>query len=704
MTTGGHDQRMRGSSASGTTVAAIAAPVVLSLAGVGLSLWANVVDGSSMVSPALSAAVVVAFVVVGAVVASARPANRVGWVMLAGGTCWALGNAGTDLAYRGIIAAAGSVPAPSACALVGGAFRSTGWYLLSALLPALFPDGRFASRRWRWLGYAAMMAIVTSILGSLLDKQANITDLGSWRNPIAVSALQPVAGLLSMLSLLAGAAASLGAIAELRYRWRRGNPLLRQQLLLFTAMLPLPLSAIVVNVVLGQGLGWLFSLTMLPVPVSIGIAVLARGLYDLRTAANRTLVWITLSAAAVGVYLLVVFGVGSLVNQAGATWLPWIASAVVAISFAPLRGVVQQTINRITFGRWQEPHTVLAELGQRLQATADVDRLLDEVVRELHDGLGLDGVSVTDADGHTLAGEPTADTVRHPLSAFGTTVGSLSYQPPASPLRRRDDQLLSDLAAHLGSLLQARRLNTDLQRARERLVLAREEERRRLRRDLHDGLGPALAGHALRLELIGREVEPGSRTSRDIAELQADLTATVRDFRKVVEGLRPPALDELGLPSALWQVITKIATPASIPLDLRAANLPPLPAAAEVAVYRIVAEAVNNAVRHSDATHLEVEITCTERTLWARISDDGRGVKQQGVHENRLAGNGVETMRERAEELGGRLDIISTTGTCVMAQIPLLTERGATPLDEDAYRGTAKPVTAVTATAAVADP
>ena len=137
-----------------------------------------------------------------------------------------------------------------------------------------------------------------------------------------------------------------------------------------------------------------------------------------------------------------------------------------------------------------------------------------------------------------------------PLSAYGQPVGVLRYDTPATPLRNRDRQLLDDLAGHLGGVLHARRLTGELQQALERLVLAREEERRRLRRDLHDGLGPALAGHLLRLDLIASQVGDGPGGA-EIATLRDELRATVLEVRRVVEGLRPPSLDELGLAGAL---------------------------------------------------------------------------------------------------------------------------------------------------------
>jgi signal transduction histidine kinase len=354
-----------------------------------------------------------------------------------------------------------------------------------------------------------------------------------------------------------------------------------------------------------------------------------------------------------------------------------VAAAVIAIAFSPLRDGLQRAINRVTFGRWDEPYEVLAGLGQRLEASADVDRLLEDVSTELL-GLGLRDVVIRDDDGRVLAGSPDLvdDLVVVPLSAYGRPVGTLRYRRPEPPLRGRDQRLLDDLAGHLGGVLHAHRLTDDLQRARESLVLAREEERRRLRRDLHDGLGPALAGHLLRLDVLAGRIGPRSPARADVDALRDDLRATVLEVRRVVEGLRPPAVDELGLAGALAQATERLTTGTGTVVDLRVGELPSLPAAVEVAAYRIVTEAVTNAVRHAGAARCTVEVAVAGRRLRITVADDGRGLPAEPVR-----GNGLQTMRERAEELRGRLRVTSDGGVTVVAELPLpVSRRSVAPL------------------------
>ena len=420
---------MRAPQQAGPTAAAVAAAVGVSLAGVAVSLWAD--PGTPSLAGITSSAVVVAFTVVGAVVASARPGNRVGWMLLAGGVAWSLGSAGTDLAQRGIVDAPGSVPYVSLWAVGGSSLRAVGWFCATTGVAMLFPDGRVAGPRWRWLPRGFLLAVAASVAGAVTADDANLTDLGSWRNPVALpGSLQPLSGVLSLLGLAVGVVATGAAVAELWIRWRRGGALERRQLALFggAAVPPVVVAPVVLAGVAG---GWLFSVAALPLPFAIGVAVLARGLYDLRTAANRTLVWLTLSAAVVGLYALIIAGLGSLLDAGGAHWLPWLAAAVVAVSFAPLRDVLQRGVNRLTFGRFDEPYDVLAALGQRLEATLEPDGLLADVAAEL-ERLGLEDVTISDEHGLVLVGLPRAHdgTLELTLWAYGREVGRLRYRMP----------------------------------------------------------------------------------------------------------------------------------------------------------------------------------------------------------------------------------------------------------------------------------
>ncbi len=644
-------------------VAAIGGATALAVTGLTVSL---AVGATETPDAALSAAVVGAFAITGAIIAAARPGNRVGWTMLVAACCWSLGEAGVDLARRGIVVSPGSVPAPAFWAVFGSAARGVGWWLVVLGVPMWFPLGRLLSARWQWLPRALIAALACSCFGAITAQDANIIGLGEWRNPIALSPpLQPISALASFAAVGIGVGATAGAVWQLYRRYGCGDALEKQQLRLFAIAASVPVLAAPVALATGAG-GWMFSITVLPVPFAIAFAVLARGLYDLRTAVNRTLVWLLLSATLGVLYVVIVLGVGSRFDIRNAGWLPWVTAAAVGISFAPLRQASQRVINKLTFGRWDQPREVLAGLGEQLRAAAEADNLVRDLVVELS-ALGLRDVVVTDPRGVTIAGGTTGEPapVQLPLTAYGSRVGTLQYV--ATDLRPRERTLLEDICGHLAGVLHVRQLTRELHHAVERLVLAREEERRRLRRDLHDGLGPALAGHLLRLDAIAHADELSGSTRSDLAVLRADLKDTLLEVRRLVEGLRPPALDELGLAGALDQAARRLTTGTGLVVDVQVAPTRALPAAVEVAAYRIVSEALTNIVRHAAASRCEIRIDHTAATVRVAISDNGRGLPSRTA-----GGHGLQTMRERAEELRGTLRLVSgdNGGTVVIADLP----------------------------------
>ena len=541
-------------------------------------------------------------------------------------------------------------------------------------MPIVFPDGRLPGPRWRWLAWSAIAAVACLFLGNVISPHTNENRLAGWRSPLGLpDRFGNIAGMLSAAGVLLAVAAAAGAVAGLVVRWRRGGPLVRQQLL-FLAMAACPPALVLLIILLANGVpGWLFGVVLLPLPVAIAVAILNHGLYDLRRAANRTLLWLTMSGVVVAIYAVVVITAAALVPGHHTWWPSALAAALAALVLIPLRESLQRAVNRVVYGRWHEPYEVLAGLGERLEAAADVDRLMDAVVTELTTGLDLADVSVRGLDGVTVAGRTMADASAGTgtilsLQAFGTPVGYLAYRVPGRQLSEAEQRLLRDLARQLGGALHARLLREDLQRARERLVLAREEERRRLRRDLHDGIGPALAGLTLKTETARALLPPGTDgASRQLHDLGEEIRRTVVDVRRLVEGLRPPALDELGLAGACAQAVERLTAGADLTASVNVGDdLPALPAAVEVAAYRIVVEAVTNTVRHARARYCQVSIDHSEAALAIAITDDGAGLRPPDHY-----GHGLAIMRERAEELGGTVTVTDASpGVTVQARLP----------------------------------
>jgi signal transduction histidine kinase len=510
-------------------------------------------------------------------------------------------------------------------------------------------------------------------LGNVLSPHAQQNRLTHWQSPLGLPGRYGhIADVLSAAAVLLAAAAAAGAVAGLITRWRRGGPQVRQQLL-FLALAACPPALVLLVVIIANGVpGWVFGVVLLPLPIAIALAILGHGLYDLRHAAHRTLLWLAMSGTVVGTYALVVTVAVALVPDHHGWWPPAAAAAIAALLLIPLRETLQRAVTRIVYGRWHEPYAVLASLGKRLEAAADVDRLLAAAVTELITGLDLRDVSVRDLDGEAIAGAVarSSPSISIALQAYGATVGSLTYRPPDRQLSTAEQRLVRDLARQLGGALHARLLRDDLQRARERLVVAREEERRRLRRDLHDGIGPALAGLTLKTETAGALLPPGTDgASQQLQGLSDEIRRTVLDVGRLVEGLRPPALDELGLAGACAQAVGRLTAAADLTASVYApGDMPALPAAVEVAAYRIIVEAVTNTVRHARAHQCQVTLAPGPAALSVTVTDDGSGLAA-GCH-----GNGLAIMRERAEELGGTVTVSDAApGVMVQARLPAVT-------------------------------
>jgi len=262
--------------------------------------------------------------------------------------------------------------------------------------------------------------------------------------------------------------------------------------------------------------------------------------------------------------------------------------------------------------------------------------------------------------------------LRVPLTSSGEHVGDLVIAPrrPGETFNQADRRLLAGLAHHAGAAVHAADLTTQLQRSRERLVTAREEERRRIRRDLHDGLGPVLAGIAMQLDAARRLTRRDQDAAGQLLQhLREQTQAAIADIRRLVYDLRPPALDDLGLTGALAQHAASCSAPGGLQVSINTGpGLPALPAAAEVAAYRIATEAVTNVTRHAGARTATVKLTAGDGVLQVEVTDDGRGVSP--VHR---AGVGLASMRERAEELGGSCTLLPRPGggSILFARLPL---------------------------------
>ena len=609
--------------------------------------------------------VIATYAVVALVIELARPGHRVGRLMLAGAAAWGVGEGLLSLGLAGL-EDNGNQSTYVLLAVLGSALRGLGWLLLVLAVPLVFPDGRPV---WPWAGRLVAGCIAAFTLAALLAPVPLEERLADTHNPIGLPpSWQWPADLLALGSLAVAFVCLVVAVAGLVRRWRQGDDLLRQQILVFAVAFALPLLFLpLVATPLAEP--WMFALVTLPVPVAVGVALLQRRLYDLQLAVNRTLTYGALSAVLAGLYALVVGGAGVMLDDRGAAWLPWAGAGVVAVAFAPVRASLQGAANQLVYGRWAAPATVLAETGRRLADAADGPALLRTLTDELVDGLGLFTAEIRDANDRILAhsGGDAPATDRLPLTAYGAPVGALHWVGP--PLSGHERSLLVDVAHQIGGAVHTVGLVEELRDARESLVVAREQERRRIRRDLHDGLGPSLAGLGLQVDAMANLLAQGRPVDGRLDTLQAGLRGTVAEVRRIVEGLRPPALDDLGLFGALAELGHELSDGTGLELAVELPrDAPALPAAIEAAAYRIAQEALTNVVRHADASRCRVAGTLSEDALVLEVSDDGRGGAGAG------RGAGMHTMKERAREIGGQVDVRSRDrGTSVTVRLPLRT-------------------------------
>lgn len=687
-------------------LASIAIYVILSLSACRAFLPADIYDWlESVIGPAGG----LAFALAGLVILTRRPANRIGWLCSLAGLGLSLG---AVLEVHLSCAIAGAISPPGLAMTAWFAYNFLSPLIILPIfifMPLLFPNGRFLSQRWRRFAFVplALMTILIPLIAVTpdlrqdngfgasypLDNPLGLAWLPGWWRTVLPSAL-------NLLLVFC----SLAAVMSMILRFRRSSGDERQQMKLFAYWTIAAIAQLVVfELIVARlaprlvGTAWydplllayqlILIVVFLGFPVIIGIAIFKYRLYDIDTIINRTLVYGGLSLIIVAIYILVVGALGALFQAQGSFLFALLATGLIAVLFQPVRQRLQQGVNRLMFGERDEPYAALSRLGAQLQTADTPEATLQSVVETIAATLKLPYVAIELVGnqgrlGGAATGKAVADTVELPLRYQNELVGYLVVSPrsPGESFTGREQQLLADMAAQTGVMAYSVRLTAALQRSREKLVLTREEERRRIRRDLHDGLGPTLASQTFTMDAILDllETEP-QEAARLVRGLKAKNQETVAEIRRLVYELRPPALDELGLLCALEAHVGQLASPQGVQIRVSARPdpLPRLPAAVEVAAYRIALEGLTNVMRHAEARQCQVLLTVMEASrpqLSIEITDDGAGLPAE-YH----AGVGLSSMRERAEELGGSLVVQNLArGAQVTARLPLTTTFAAT--------------------------
>jgi len=612
--------------------------------------------------------------VVGALIVSRHPRHPVGWVLLIAAGSSVVDAAARIYATHGLYVRPGVLPGPAYAAWLAEWTWFPAMVGMLVFVPLYFPDGRLPSPRWKPYAIGLAVWLTLTTIGYALYPGEPIDF------PDADRVVGIPAAIVLAVGMLATPVAVLVSFASVVIRRRGAVGVEREQLRWFLyacAVAVIGWSLIFLPWPAEEGFG-LLSVVLTHGPIllviaSIAIAILRYRLYDIDLVINRTLVFGGLTAAAIGVYALTVVGISHLSTAGQVDWRgSLMVVALVAIAAYPLREWLQKRVNRLMYGDRDDPSRAMSELARRASDALTPAGLLPAITEAIGRALRLPYVAVEMPGGSERIsyGDAGGRLERVELMHQGGAVGTLLVAQRAEnePFSDADRRVLEDLSRQVAAAAHAVQLSRDLQQSRERLVLAREEERRRLRRDLHDGVGSALAGLALHAGNARKALpERPEEARRSVEPLEAGIRGIVADVRRIVDDLRPPVLDDLGLGQAISERATSIFPGTEVRAEI---DDTPLPAALEVAAYRIATEAIANVARHTEARQVSVALTTTSQPglLHLEVRDDG-----PGIPERIDPGIGLRSMRERAEEIGGTLELRPAPGggTIVHAALPL---------------------------------
>lgn len=646
--------------------------VVLALTGLVLAVGT---DAAGAVAGHVVEDVVLAIVwcALAAAITGRMPRHPLGWMFFLIGASHAVA------VVTGQYALAAGVhdwPALTVTAWISGWSWAPGMFLPLTVVVLLFPNGRLPSRRWRpvlWLAIAGVVGVTVSLA---LAETIEVGPDTSVVNPVGLAISVPAFAVFAAMSLAAGIASLTSLI--LRLRGSAGET--RRQLAPVVVASALVVLALILVIILPD---WapLIQLLVFPLlPLSIAVAVLRFRLYGLELIVRRSVIFIGLTALVIVGYALVVEGLSGLLRSQGALPESLLATGVVALAFQPARIGLQKLATRALYGERDDPVAAVVRAGEMMGSAGEPAAALEAAAVGLRESLRLPWAAICDETGVLAAtsGERPSwatSVAQWELLHLGQSCGRLVLcrRSPRERFTSADERLIGAFLAPIAATLASRRFVEDLRDSRERLVLAQEEERHRLRRDIHDGLGPMLAAVAMHADVAMLRIDRAPDALREtLSRLRITATDAMADVRRIIEDLRPAALSELGLLGALDEFCRLRSSPDGTAVVFAAA--PDLPAAApgvEVAVYRVVTEAVTNALRHGGATEVQVALTSDGGWLDVVVADDGRGwdptLSSVGV--------GIPAMRERSAEIGGRLAIASSdSGTTVRASFPITEE------------------------------
>ena len=615
---------------------------------------------------------------VGLVLASRRPANRIGWLFLTAGAALGLGGFLSAYGQHTLIAAPGSLPGGRAAMWLSNWVWVIPFAALSFLF-LLFPNGELRSARWRPVAWSVGGCLAIVWLAALVSATLE------WSHPFRQSG-QVFAGLVTIMLLVTLLASVTGVIV----RFARSSGEERLQLKWFVAA-----AAVVVAGQAGSMLtdnsavvSVLSNLAFLCLWVSIGIAVLKYRLYEIDIVISKAVLYGSLAVFITAVYAGLVVGVGTLVGDRGSALLSALAAAIVAVAFQPLRHRAGRLANRVGYGRRATPYEVLSDFSRRVGGAYSSEDVLPQMAHIVAAGTGAEEVVIwlrvgdelqaaasssgqnadppaLYVDGDAMPALPGAD-VSVPVVHQGGLLGAISIRMPrAAPLRPAGEHLVTDLASQAGLVLANAGLIEDLRSSRQRLVTAQDEARRRLERNIHDGAQQDLVALTIKLGLAEVTLDEDTEETRHILQqLRGDAAGALENIRDLARGIYPPLLADMGLVAALSAQAGKFSFPVTVQAD----GIGRSSQDAEAAVYFCCLEALQNTSKYARATQACVTLQAQNGALRFTTSDDGAGYDSRYTP----MGSGLRNMADRLAALGGELDVRSApgSGTTVTGRLP----------------------------------
>jgi len=674
------------------------------IAGTGMVL--AVLNANALVQNAFFVAIFVSMAAIGALVASRRPGNAIGWLLLWTTLAIGTGFVTDEYSTYALVTNPGALPGGVWAAWASSWAWAVGIIPLVTFLFLLFPDGRLPSRRWRSIAWAAVLVLAIVTVGGMLNPKM---DTGvEVKNPIGIEGagnlIDSVVGVAFLLLVVIG----LLSVWSLFQRYRRSDGDDRQQIKWFALAAAILIGWLVVTSI-GQAVGitWLYEswfntlvsgLAFLAIPVAVAVAILKYQLYEIDVVIRKTVVVGVLAAFITVVYAAIVVGIGAVAaGSVSNRFLPIVAAVVIAVAFQPVQAAARRLANRLILGPRATPYEVLSAFSERVAGTYATEDLLPRMARILGEGTGAaraevwlrvgeklrpaatwppDGATRSDPipilDGELPSLGPGVDAL--PVRQDGELLGAIAVtKPPSEPLSAEEAKLLAHLAAQAGLVLRNVRLTEELrarldelQASRVRIVAAQDQERRRLERNLHDGAQQQLVALAVKQRLAEGMVrrDPEKAVSM-LAELQQDTSEALENLRDLARGIYPPLLADKGLTSALEAQARK----SPVPSEVQATGVARYPQETEAAVYFCCLEALQNVSKYADAARVTISLSGGNGELAFSVADDGRGFDAATTP----LGAGLQNMADRLAALGGSIEVRSQPGegTTVAGRLPV---------------------------------